>query len=126
MVTTRAVNLVSQCSRAPCNGWQRTALGLFAKRLHPKTKEPITQPWPYSPEMFQCSVAVAAPSVASGEHQDGTFGPGSGVGSGGGEGGGGAGSGVVHPLGECSVGTPAVPWDLPAGLAGEDTSEGEG
>ena len=66
-------------------------------------------------------MAVAAPSAASGEHQVGIFGPESGGGSGGGEG-----SGVVHPSGECSVGTPAFPWDLPAGLAGEDTSDGEG
>ena len=122
MVTTRAVNLVSPCSRAPSNGWQRTALGLFFKRLHPKTRESLTQPWPYTPEIFQCSAVQPAPSVASGEHQDGIFGPG----SGGGSGGGGEGSGVVHPSGDSSVGTLATPWDLPAGLAGDETSEGEG
>ena len=124
MVTTRAVNLVSPCSRVPCNGWQRTALGLFHKRLHPKTREPLTQPWPYASAIFQCSVAGVLPpssSVDTGEPQDDIFGPGSGGRSVGGEG-----SGVLLPSGDCSVGTLAAPWDLPAGLAGDESSDGEG
>lgn len=118
MVTSRAVNLISHCSRVPTNGWQRTALGMFAKRVHPKTREPLTQPWPYTANIFQVQGQPADPVAPPGQQEVALFGPGNG--SGGGEGSGGA-----HPPGDGDAGSPEVPWGLPAGLEGDGSGEEE-
>ena len=115
MVTSRAVNLLSPCG-PPRSGWQRSAVALFNKRIHPKSRESLTQPWPFEPDAFQLVDVGATAVLASGEVQESSFG--SGVG---GE------FGVPElPPGEVEVaGTPVASWELPAGLAGDNSSDGE-
>jgi hypothetical protein len=118
MATTRAINLLGRCC-PPRSGWQKTALSCFGKRIHPKTRESLTQPWPFAPDIFPSSVGVgdSQPLATSGDEQVGAFGSGSGLV--------GVVLGVGSPSGEPVAGTLAAPWVLPEGLAGDDSSEGE-
>ena len=115
MVTSRAVNILVPCGPAR-SGWQKTAIASFNKRIHPKTRESLTQPWPFEPAIFQGLAASAVEEVASGEVQESLLGVGVG--------------GVCGrpelPLGEVeATGTPEAPWELPAGLSGDNASDGE-
>ena len=89
---------------------------MFNKRIHPKTRESLTQPWPFEPALLQGPAASAVEEVASGELRESFLGVGVG----------GVCGRPEHPLGEVeAAGTPVAPWVLPAGLTGDNSSDGE-